>query len=559
MKALASYRGVLAIREARVLIGASAASQVGDWLYNAALLGYVFSATHSAVWVGVATICRLLPYVVLAPLGGAIADRYPRRTVLTVGSLLRLGLMLVLAAVVADHGPVALSIAIVAAASASGSAERPAALSLLPRLVGEGRIGPANALLHTVQDLAVVVGPAIGALLLAVSSPSAAFLVNAATFAVSALLFSRLGVHMTRTTGSRENRVSVATGLRAARTTRFVIPLTVIVAMVEFTYGAQTVQLVIYAGRSLHLGTGGYGLLLAASGAGGLISATFNGQLATSRRLTLVVVSAAVLACASQFVYASTGVLVLALVVTVAGGAGLVCSEVVAETVLARVTPRDTLGRIAGLFDASSIGAMVGGAVLASILVKVTSLDSSFWILGAVTVLVAGLAGSRGLRGLDEASQRRTEALQARTAIIERLPITQGTPQLVLEQLASSSQVCSLPAGVDVVVAGSPAHAFYAVVNGLVEVQREGVVRAHLGPGESFGERGLLDNAPRNATVTTEADTTLLRIDGGVLLEVLEQAPMLTTALDRSNRGRPFADAPADERQLVDDPRWAPA
>lgn len=556
---MAGYRGVLAIREARVLIGASAASQVGDWLYNAALLGYVFSATHSAVWVGVATICRLLPYVLLAPFGGAIADRYPRRTVLTVGSLLRLALMLVLAAVVADHGPVALSIAIVAAASAAGSAERPAALSLLPRLVGEGRIGPANALLHTVQDLAVVVGPAIGALLLAVASPSAAFLVNAATFAVSALLFSRLGVHMTRTTGSRENRVSVATGLRAARTTRFVIPLTVIVAMVEFTYGAQTVQLVIYASRSLHLGTGGYGLLLAASGAGGLVSATFNGQLATSRRLTLVVVSAAVLACACQFVYASTGVLALALLVTLAGGAGLVCSEVVAETVLARVTPRDTLGRIAGLFDASSIGAMVGGAVLASILVKVTSLDSSFWALGAVTVLVAGLAGSRGLRGLDEASQRRTDALQARMAIIERLPITQGTPQLVLEQLASSSQVCSLPAGVDVVVQGSPAHAFYAVEKGLVEVQRDGVVRAHLGPGESFGERGLLDNAPRNATVTTEADTTLLRIDGGVLLEVLEQAPMLTTALDRSNGGRPFADVPAEERQLVDDPRWAPA
>ena len=68
-----------------MLIGASAASQVGDWLYNAALLGYVFSATHSAAWVGAATICRLLPYVLLGPFGGVIADRYPRRTVLVVG------------------------------------------------------------------------------------------------------------------------------------------------------------------------------------------------------------------------------------------------------------------------------------------------------------------------------------------------------------------------------------------------------------------------------------------------------------------------------------------
>ena len=64
------YRDVLAIRGARALIGASAASEIGNWLYNAALLGYVYSATRSAGWVGAATICRLLPYVLLGPSGG---------------------------------------------------------------------------------------------------------------------------------------------------------------------------------------------------------------------------------------------------------------------------------------------------------------------------------------------------------------------------------------------------------------------------------------------------------------------------------------------------------
>jgi MFS family permease len=559
MNALAAYRGVLSIRDARALISASAASQVGDWLYNAALLGYVFSATHSAVWVGAATICRLLPYVLLGPLGGAVADRYPRRTVLIVGSLLRLVLMLVLAAVVGGDGPIALVIGLVALASAAGSAERPAALALMPRLVGEARLGPANALLHTVQDLAIVVGPAIGAGLLAVTSATVAFIVNAGTFAVSALLVSTLGRHKAAAAAAgRGAAASVAAGLRTARTTRFVIPLFVLVAMVEFTYGAQTVQLVVYADRSLDLGTGGYGLLLAASGAGGLLSAFFNGQLATARRLTVVVVGAATVACASQLVYAASDVLVLALIVTVAGGAGLVCCEVVSETVLARVTPGQTLGRIAGLFDASSIGAMVCGAVLASILVRATSLDTSFWILGAATATTA-VACSFGLRGLDEASRKRSEALASRLGIIERLPITQGTPQIVLEQLASSSQVCPLPPGVDVVVQGSPAHAFYAIADGRVVVHRDGAVIDHLTRDESFGERGLLDNAPRNATVTTEVDTTVLRIDGNVLLEALEQAPMLTVELNSSRAGRGGGDEPEGEPRLVDDPRWAEA
>ena len=174
----AAYRGVLAIRDARALIAASAVSQLGDWLYNAALLGYVYSATGSAGWVGAATVCRLLPYALLGPVGGALADRYDRRTVLLVGDVLRCLQMLVLAAVVWFDAPVALVVALTALASAAGTAERPAAMALLPRLVGEARLGPANALLHTVQDLGVVVGPALGALLLATTSATAAFAVE---------------------------------------------------------------------------------------------------------------------------------------------------------------------------------------------------------------------------------------------------------------------------------------------------------------------------------------------------------------------------------------------
>src|SRR5436190_2943801 len=113
-----AYRDVLTIPGARALIGASAASQVGDWLYNAALLGYVYSATGSAAWVGAATICRLLPYVLLSPVGGMLADRYDRRTVLLAGDLLRILLMLALAAVVAADGPVQLVIGLTALASA---------------------------------------------------------------------------------------------------------------------------------------------------------------------------------------------------------------------------------------------------------------------------------------------------------------------------------------------------------------------------------------------------------------------------------------------------------
>ena len=552
-----AYRDVLAIPAARTLIGASAAAQIGNWLYNAALLVYVYSATHSAVWVGAATICRLLPYVLLGPFGGVIADRYRRRTVLLAGDILRVLVMAALAATVASAAPVALVIAFAALASAAGCAERPAAMALLPRLVGEARLGPANALLHTVQDLGVLIGPAIGAILLAVAPAWIAFLANAATFAISALLISTMRPDTAPARGRASGVGQLAGGLRTVRTTAFAPWLIMIVAMVEFTYGAQTVQLVVYATRSLGLGKGGYGVLLTAAGVGGLLSALVNGRLSTDRRVSLIVVVAGTLACATQLVYAGVQVLTIALAVTVIGTAGLVSCEVVGETALARIAPREELGRVIGVFDAVSMAAMIAGAVLASVLVTATSLRASLLILGGVAVAVT-LLGRLGLRGLDTLNARRADALASRVTVLQGLPVTVGVPQIVLEQLASAAQFCPLPPGIDIVVQGAPAHAFYAVVDGRVVVHRDGKAVVHLGPGDSFGERGLLDQAPRNATVTTEMDTTLLRVEGEALLDALEAAPGLQPALDLSSTA-PGVQVPPGETAVVDDPRWSEA
>jgi CRP-like cAMP-binding protein len=307
-----------------------------------------------------------------------------------------------------------------------------------------------------------------------------------------------------------------------------------VVGMVEFTYGAQTVQLVVYAERSLDLGSGGYGVLLAALGVGGLLSAIVNGRLASSSTVVLVSVTTAALACATQLVYAELDVLAIVLLVTAIGGAGLVACEVVVETALARIVPSDELGRVFGVFDASSVFAMVAGALAAPILIESTSLDASFLILGAATLLVT-FGCFLALRGLDAVSGERAAALASRITVLERLPVAIGVPRLVLERIASTAEVCPVPPGVDVVVQGAPADSFYAVIDGRVLVHRDGGGLVHLGPGDNFGERGLLDNAPRNATVTTETDTTLLRVEGHELIEALVEAPMFRPALDLSS------------------------
>ncbi|WP_025735253.1 MFS transporter [Mycobacterium genavense] len=259
--------------------------------------------------------------VLLGPFGGIIADRYRRRTVLLAGDSLRMLLMAALAVTVASTGPVTLVIALTTLASAAACAERPAALAILPRLVGETRLGPA-----------------IGAILLTVAPAWIAFLANGVTFAVSALLIATIHPDPAPV-GEHASGRRLAGGLRTVHATPFAWLLIMTVAMVEFTYGAQTVQLVVYATQSLGLGSGGYGVLLTAAGAGGLVSALVNGRLSVSRQVSVIVVVTGLLACASQLAYAGTQVLTLALAVTVIANAALVSCEVVGETTLARIAP----------------------------------------------------------------------------------------------------------------------------------------------------------------------------------------------------------------------------
>jgi predicted MFS family arabinose efflux permease len=466
--------------------------------------------------------------------------------------------MIALAAVVGFEGPVVVVIALTALTSAAGTTERPAAMALLPRLVGESRIGSANALLHTVQDIGVVVGPALGATLIAVAPPSVAFGVNAATFAISALLVSsmRRSSVSARPNEHESARRQLFDGLRTARTAPFVVPLFVVVAMAEFTYGAQTVQLVLYSQDQLGLGAEGYGYLLAAAGIGGVLSATVNGRLSTSWRVSLIVVTAGAVFCLTQLAYAWTDQLAVALAFTLLGGVGVVACEVVAETAVARIVQPDLLGRVMGVFDSLSVAAMVLGALLAPVLVNRASLQTSFVVLGSIALVIT-LSCWIALRGLDVVSRERSAALASRMEIVARLPIASGAPQSVLEQLASAAQICPLPAGVDVVVQGAPAHAFYAVIDGSVIVHADDDVRARLGAGDFFGERGLLDNAPRNATVTTEQPTTVLRIEGDILIDALQSAPSVRSAIDRPMGSGLALAAPQEHRTaLIDDPAW---
>ncbi|HYZ82263.1 MAG TPA: MFS transporter, partial [Solirubrobacteraceae bacterium] len=159
-------------RPFRVLIAALAVSSLGDWLYNVALLAFVYDRTHSPTWVALTTAARVAPIVLLGPLGGTLADRNDRRILMIASDAVRAVAMALLAAVTVTGLPVLLAPLLAAVATAATTVNLPCVAACTARMVPGEELGRANALRAAINQGAVVVGPALGALVLVAMTPA---------------------------------------------------------------------------------------------------------------------------------------------------------------------------------------------------------------------------------------------------------------------------------------------------------------------------------------------------------------------------------------------------
>ncbi len=389
-------------RPFHLLLLALATSALGDWLYNVALLALVFGRTGSATWVALTTAARVLPVVVLGPLGGVLADRHDRRALMIGADVVRVALMVALAVVAATGLPILLAPVLAALATAASTVTSPSVGASTARLVEDEELQRANALRAAIGQGAIVAGPALGAVVLALAGPAAAILLNATTFAVSAAAVLAIGRNdafqpRARAEGDLPSFLSeIRAGARALRGAPTAIRLVAADVLCSGVYGLLTVLLVL-VGRQVGAGAGGYGILLGGFGAGGLVGAAILSRAdapATWRR-TLAV--ALLLVAASMAALGQSTSLLQALVLAVLGGGGMIAGEVLSETALPRLVDDEVLGRAYGLAVPVSLGGIVVGSLAAGPLVSLLGLHGAFAAAGAFVALGAALLLRRPL------------------------------------------------------------------------------------------------------------------------------------------------------------------
>jgi MFS family permease len=515
----------LAHRDFRYLFASRAISGTGDWLYNVALLVYVFERTHSPGWVAAASVAKLFPVVAFGALGGVIADRFERRTVMIVSDLVRAGLMAALALVVAAHGPVLLVAALAAVSTLAATPYIPAIGALTPELVPESDLGPANALMSTADNLTIVIGPAVGSILLLLGSAVSVFTINAATFLVSAVLVARISVRSKAE--AREGSIAgrLAEGYRAIASSGELVLLVLLALAFTFIFGQELVLFPLLAARRLGIGSEGAGWLLAASGLGSVLGAPLASRLSETPRSARVLLGAVFV---SGLPLISLSVIrepVLAGAVLLIEGAAVVVADVVTTTTIQRVAPPELTARVFGVLISSVVVGILLGSLLAPLTVSAFGLPAALVLAGCV-LLAGTIATLPRVRALDADATGRAATLGSRLELLTRVPVFEGLPRRALEALAQASVSERVERGTAVVAEGDPADAFYVVASGELRVtataeHTEVRELSRLGPGDWFGEIGLLEGIPRTATVEAVSECELLRIDAEAFLDAV--------------------------------------
>jgi predicted MFS family arabinose efflux permease len=388
---IAPFRVALRERNLRLLLVGLATSQAGDWLYNLALLAFVYQRTHSSMWVGVSTAVRILPEVALGSLAGVLVDRMDRRPLMIGSDAVRAAGMAALALVAVTHAPIVLAPMLAALCTAAGSAYPPCVAAVLPRLAGEQQLPAANAARVSITFICIVAGPMFGALLLLLGSPAVAFAVNGATFVLGGLVVSALPREALRPPAAAEpgGPVGILRELRigwvALRGYRDGVVIAGAGAVASGVYGALTVLLVLLAHR-LGFGSAGYGYLLAAAGAGGVLSAGLAGRAAQSRRSRRTLGISLLAVGAPLPLLAFSGSLPAAALLVVVFGAGSIVSEVVVDTCLQRELDPAVFARAYGLVVPACVAAIAIGALLAPVCVAAFGLSATFVMLGCAVV-----------------------------------------------------------------------------------------------------------------------------------------------------------------------------
>lgn len=349
-------------RDYRLLWSGQIASGVGAQFQGIAISWHIYELTDSTVALGLVALFRVIPFMTLSLVGGAIADAVDRRRLLLVTQSLQTGvsLFLVASAVLRIEDPWPIYVAAFLG-GAFAAFDGPARQALIPNLVPREELTNALTLNTLVRHTASIIAPGIAGVSVAALGIGPTFAVNAAThLAVVAALVAMHGVKMTPAPPASSNLQRIADGLDFARSEPLVL-LPLVLDFITRTLGSPRGVLPVFARDIYAVGPVGLGWLSSANSVGGIAAGLVMGSAARVPRPVLVMLFAYFFEGIFNGAVGIAPSFMLAWVAFFAGGVCNVVAEVIFASVAQLRTPDYLRGRTTALTGMLALGGPSAG------------------------------------------------------------------------------------------------------------------------------------------------------------------------------------------------------
>jgi MFS family permease len=278
-------RALMRNRNFRILVAGQWVSSIGNNLFELAVFWFVLSTTHRPSNLGLVGTAMALPGV-LGLFSGVLVDRTDRRLIMIVSDLIRAALALLLGLLASLHLlSLALFLILVLILMAVGTLFNPAAMALVPQIVGAEHLPDANGVLESALQSASLVGLLAGGMLMAALGPILLFIANGVSFLVSvaSLLVLRTPPHESPRNAARPGAANLLRDWREGLRTLWSVPVIraviVVGVIVNFIFQGITVLAAAWVKGPLHGNAFDYALMGMAVSVGvilgGLLSARF--------------------------------------------------------------------------------------------------------------------------------------------------------------------------------------------------------------------------------------------------------------------------------------------
>jgi MFS family permease len=370
---------------------AQSISLIGDWFSTVALLSLVSAYTdNSGLAVSLLLLARFLPPLLVGPYAGVLVDRLNRKHLLIFSDSLRA--IIVLSLLLANQPDRLWLIYVLTVLQfALTSLFEPGQSAILPSLVPAEDLVRANVFGSVTWSIMLAIGAAVGGVVATVLGTPAALVIDAATFAVSALLIASIRTTITgygeKKEGMERSQLGFVDGLR------YVVrhPATAAVLLVKLggNIGNVDTLMTAYATRLFVVGndgTGSLGLFYAAFGVGAILGPLVLNRLndgSVSRMRRLIVVSYVWIAI-GWFVMGGAPTLILATLALIIKAMGSSIYWTYSSAILQKVTPDQFLGRLFSLDLAGYRLATVISTLITGWLVDQISVDNTLGVRNIV-------------------------------------------------------------------------------------------------------------------------------------------------------------------------------